>query len=426
MTTGATGCAIFARMKTSLLPLAVLLSTLAPVFAAPNDLAFVSHEWGTFTSVQGADGVQMDWNPLTVSELPRFVYERNRVLAGKPVLAFKTGLVCRQRMETPVIYFYSDKARTVDVSVNFPQGQITEWYPQETAADVGLRTAARAAKIPALHWDKVEILPKADGAEKALSTGPAGSHYYAARETDAALLRVAVGEKKTEVEKFLFYRGVGSFTAPLTVKLDSADSRRVALTNAGAEELRSLFIYEVRADGVSWFPMETLKPGETRAMSLDTASGGDAPALAAALRAALVRDGLYEKEAAAMVKTWETSWLGERGLRVLYTLPRAWTDRTLPLTITPAPAKTERVMIGRAEVITPAMEQAMLDASQRYLAGTAETRPQVVADTRALGLGRFAEPALRRVMMAEKRAPEFSAYSWELLEKISAPEKAAE
>ena len=85
---------------------------------------------------------------------------------------------------------------------------------------VPLRTAARAAKVPALHWDKVEILPKAEGAGLALPVEKSGSHYYAARATDAALLRVAAGEKKPEVKKFLFYRGTGSFRAPLTVTLD--------------------------------------------------------------------------------------------------------------------------------------------------------------------------------------------------------------
>ena len=35
-------------------------------------------------------------------------------------------------METPVIYFYSKEPQTVDVRVDFPQGIITEWYPQAT------------------------------------------------------------------------------------------------------------------------------------------------------------------------------------------------------------------------------------------------------------------------------------------------------
>ena len=30
---------------------------------------FVAHEWGTFTSVQGADGIQIEWNPLAPSDV---------------------------------------------------------------------------------------------------------------------------------------------------------------------------------------------------------------------------------------------------------------------------------------------------------------------------------------------------------------------
>ncbi len=33
-------------------------------------------------------------------------------------------------METPAIYFYAKEPRTVGVSVQFPRGLITEWYPQ--------------------------------------------------------------------------------------------------------------------------------------------------------------------------------------------------------------------------------------------------------------------------------------------------------
>jgi len=47
------------------------------------------------------------------------------------------------------------------------------------------------------------------------------------------------------------------------------------------------------------------------------------------MAAALVSEGLYQREAQAMVNTWRDSWFEEDGLRVLYTLPREWTDRTL-------------------------------------------------------------------------------------------------
>src|SRR5688572_16562712 len=105
-------------MKTRIFLSAILLGLIAPLSASEKDGGFVVHEWGTFTSVQGADGEQMVWNPLVVSQLPSFVYERNYVRSKNPrLLAAKTGMTCRQRMETPVIYFYSDRERTVDVSV---------------------------------------------------------------------------------------------------------------------------------------------------------------------------------------------------------------------------------------------------------------------------------------------------------------------
>src|SRR5690348_6753656 len=71
----------------------------------------VVHEWGTFTSLQGSDGVPLRWNPLESSHLPRFVYNWNnaglgRYPTGLLSLGQKSVLVTLQRMETPVIYFY--------------------------------------------------------------------------------------------------------------------------------------------------------------------------------------------------------------------------------------------------------------------------------------------------------------------------------
>src|SRR5712671_3566310 len=81
---------------------------------------YVAHEWGTFTSVQGADGVMLDWRPLETTRLPNFVYDWNHPgLNRQPAggLGPKTGMITLQRMETPVIYFYSSKQQSVDVSV---------------------------------------------------------------------------------------------------------------------------------------------------------------------------------------------------------------------------------------------------------------------------------------------------------------------
>src|SRR5438128_87043 len=142
------------------------LSVSLGAFAGRDEEEFVAHEWGTFTSVQGADGVQMTWNPFIRTDLPGFVYDRARAgVAEWRVSDYgaKSTLMTIVRMETPVIYFYSDKARNVDVHVTFPQGTITEWYPQATA--VGPRfssgPAARAvASQNYIEWQGVNILPR--------------------------------------------------------------------------------------------------------------------------------------------------------------------------------------------------------------------------------------------------------------------------
>jgi hypothetical protein len=77
-------------------------------------------------------------------------------------------------------------------------------------------------------------------------------------------------------------------------------------------------------------------------------------------------------------------------------------------------------MIARAEVITPAMEQALLEKVQHYLAATLSERPEIVAETRKLGLGRFTGPTLQRLFQNGKLASEFNMRSWELVRAATA------
>jgi hypothetical protein len=381
---------------------------------------YVVHEWGTFTCVQGADGIQIIWNPLVAPELPKFVYDRVHAHIPNIRVAGKVGTASRQRMETPVLYFYSAEARTVDVSVRFPQGAVTEWYPLETAADVREPEDRKVngEDAPILHWKQLQILGSRDNAPK-LPFDDTGSHYYAARKTDASPVCVD-SNHKTEIEKFLFYRGLANFRAPLTARVQSGDGASVSLSNSGLEALPHLFLCQVRPDGlVTWMPVGKLNPGETRELNLGNASNTGADSLATALRSALAEEGLYEKEAAAMVKTWQDSWLQEPGLRVLYALPRAWTDRTLPLAITPAPKSVERVMVGRAEIITPVVEAALLANVDKYLVASAADRPQIISQTRALGLGRFIGPAISRLLDVQHHDSAFYAAALNLAAEVA-------
>lgn len=426
-------------MKTTLIVTALTAVQLHFAAASPGGGDYVAHEWGTFTSVQGADGVQLEWNPLVVSELPRFVYSRNRphqgAAAGQANPPVKLGFTTLQRMETPVVYFYSDREQTVDVTVKFPQGLVTEWYPQLSPATKA-RPDAMVVDPKTIRWDQVRMMPSKEHGSLAgaLPVDASASHYYAARETDADFLRIGGGESSTpaETEKFLFYRGVGDFRAPLTV-LQSRDGESVTLHNTGGDELRHLFIYRVDQREGKFIHVDRLAPGERETVTLNPGEGlSPLPALRADIarhvQQSLVAEGLYEREASAMVKTWDDSWFAEQGLRVLYTLPGAWTDRVLPLTLEPKPREVVRVMVGRAELITPAMEWELMKHIVHFADKDERVRVRAIAGARNLGLGRFLEAATRR-LNSQVLSAAFSQVSWDLVNAVARsaqePEKLA-
>src|SRR5262245_8334131 len=66
----------------------------------------IVHEWGTFTNFSGSNGIQLDFRPLLDSDLPEFVYDRSMQSSS----IFSKSFYARQRMETPVTYFYTDRA----------------------------------------------------------------------------------------------------------------------------------------------------------------------------------------------------------------------------------------------------------------------------------------------------------------------------
>jgi hypothetical protein len=420
----------------------------------------VAHEWGTFTSVQGADGVLLDWRPLETSKLPKFVYNwqnpgLNRQPVGIPGFG-KTTFLTLQRMETPVIYFYSDHKQSVDVSIKFPQGLITEWYPQVTrigpssvpvpaTAALVDNYAQRAGVNPGFtlaslfgsaaltnseaRWRHVAILPN-PGDEVALATDSSGSHYFAARETDAACLKVEPLERtnsQPELEKFLFYRGVGNFATPLRVTIDSDDNKppgeTITLANTGAQQIKYMFVLRVENGKGQYSGLSQLRPGGNSSTQIESREalvplGALSRKLGEEVVASLCSEGLYRREAAAMVNTWKDSWFAEDGVRVLYILPRDWTDRTLPLSIQPAPKELVRVMVGRAEVLTPGLEKTLADEVTKAGHNDREAREHLSLELKKLG--RFAQPALS---LATRGAnPAASRAAWVLFEANANPQ----
>jgi len=329
----------------------------------PPRSGLIVHEWGTFTAVADSSGVPLEWRPLNApDDLPDFVHgphgTRGEERRG---LGTKLRRSATVRMETPVIYFYTDRPMDVSVTVDFSAGWITEWYPTAEERERGL------------SWPRVSLDP---AAKEAFPSEPRPSHYFPARDTEAVPLRI--GEER---EKFLFYRGLGTFDLPFSARLEGP---MLSLRARAGTGLGPVVVFERRAgrSGVRVVPRL-----EEEAAILRPELGDDPRAVERVLIEALVEHGLFRPEAVAMLRTWEESWFGE-GLRVFAIVPRTETDTLLPLTIVPAPAALERVLVARLEILT-----AEFEAEVRAAIARAAGQEQVeTCRAELVKLGRFAEP----------------------------------
>jgi len=331
---------------------------------------FNVHEWGTFTSIAGAGGSAVNWAPLSgPDDLPCFV---ERVKFGP-----KWTLWGTVRMETPVLYFYSTGDITVDVKVLFHHGVITEWFPRATVTPSTLGTAGDrdgrlAGSVGAAAWTKVRVRP---GAAPNFLREASPSHYYPARETDAAPVQVG-----SATERFLFYRGVGEFPAPIDAVVEP-DGRVVVRVPSGAP-VGDIVVFDNRGGTMKYLARSV--PGSHTVIEPAQLATGSAASLDQHLERVLTSHGLYAKEARAMIATWRDTWF-EEGARLFYIAPRRTVDAVLPLDIRPRPADVARVFVGRIELMTREMladlKGALLKNDQRALAK----------------YGRFLEPFIDRV-----------------------------
>lgn len=366
--------------------------------AQEQKIEFEVHEWGTFTSVAGRAGNALEWRPLsTESDLPSFVYSIDRISRPVPQrpqatpsqpqvtptppseprrlrYPSKSATPVSVRMETPVLYFYAKQEMTIRVKVDFVNGKITEWYPQ-----------GRSVRRGSIDWGQIRVMP---GMQIDFPNDFRENHYYPARETDAAPLQVSF-DGQNEYEKFLFYRGVGNFDLPLSVKLEGDNVR---IRNEYGEHANRVVLFENRGGKIG-FQIHDMREAEL--VVNRPALNGKVEALRQQMKAMLVVHGLYEREANAMLDTWHDSWF-EEGLRVFYIMPRSATDEILPIRIEPQPARLVRVLVGRTELITPEMEQSVINALSKLQSPSPSVRK---AALQAIDkYGRFKEAILRQIL----------------------------
>jgi hypothetical protein len=346
---------------------AIALALFTPLLATdavPPTSGLTVHEWGTFTSIASADGRADPWVSLSPpADLPCFVYHLS-------AQCIKCG-ANRVRMETPVIYFYSAQPLIASVRVDLPSGLITEWYPQATQVS-RLQPGMTYGIDGNIEWRGVQVSP---GASAEFPNAGDHSHYYSARDTDSAPLRVG-----DQAEKVLFYRGIADFDVAVQPKF--LPDGKLEIHNAGPDAVGFAILFENRGGKTGYRVIHDLR-GNTLLDSPDLSTGVESvhQELAGALTAA----GLYTKEAAAMIETWRDSWF-EEGMRIFYLLPRKTVDAVLPLKIAPTPGAIERVFVGRVEVLSPTIQRTIETALES-------------GDTKTLGkYGRFLLPFCDRTL----------------------------
>lgn len=271
---------------------------------------FVAHEWGVVTIPAGAT-----WsNVRTISgespTLPGFVATWTGA-CGSLIEEWKNAPVM---IDKPVIHFYTDARRVVNVRVSVPTGRPKAWYPPAT--DFGPRP-----KLPAREGRGLFVMPDAPKIEEiqpkdgflawdGLTIDPAGAELPAAdgwwktaREIPSAVVGGA--------ERFIFYDALMPF--------DPGPVEPNVRVEGG------------KADG--------LNPDDFEAMLLGA--------------------GLYKEEAARVTEIWTREFFRTDGHRMLALLPREKIDALLPLSIDPAPDELVRVLIVHVECLTPADRDAV-------------------------------------------------------------------
>jgi hypothetical protein len=340
------------------------------------------HEWGTFTSLQNDSGTPLGGINIDDEPLPGFVHNLNPFVLIQP-RAFprymSKGAPERHpfvtlRLETPVIYFHPPKRSTplkIDVDVALHGGWLTEFYPEAKPEAPGLKEGRfdfgpiTGDTTGRLSWRDLTVGTSESGPETT-------SHVWLAPRNVNAASVTAGGES----EKYLFYRGIGNFSAPLSISSDEARDRldiqarfEQVLNPRETARIGRIWLVHVLADGRSAYrsigPVTVTGDRHKSVAEMPASfaekefSLGNLANLCDELRTALVKEGLYTDEASALVETWRTAYFKSAGLRVFFVVPRVWTDHYLSLSVS-KPAEIARVMVGRIELIS-AEQRALLD-----------------------------------------------------------------
>ena len=272
------------------------------------------------------------------SGCPRWAPPTCPSLSGRIDCRQKGSLSGTVRMETPVIYFYAPREMSVNVSVRFRQGVITEWFPHPA----GPSDRHDQRRVPGRHCMDERPSQARRACASFRSSARRTTTTWRVRQ-NAAPLQVGSAE-----ERFLFYRGVGRLPPPIHASV-TAD-RQIVVAHTRGAALGDIVLFENRDGATAYTALHT---SAARAAFNALEPEGEGPSPQVHLQKTLVAHGLYPREAQAMVESWRGSWF-EQGTRLFYIVSGDAVDAILPLQIDPKPVEVRRVFVGRLEIVTPA------------------------------------------------------------------------
>ncbi len=400
-----------------------IVSTLAlmamTIGATAHSANFIAHEWGTFTSVVDKNGKMIQGLHHEEEALPNFVYDLSRVertgvgtsLAtsgipprrgggGPPTRGFTPASMdlmpiptfterITQKMETPVIYFYAEDEININVRVDFPEGVISQWFPNVSSVNPSVE-----AKNGYGVWD-LKILKTKSGN---LPETSGNSIWNPSREVNSNIVKV-----NNELEKLVFYRGLGNFKTPISVKEKNGV---LLIQNHSNQIVKGLTILNHRDDKNEFLHIDSIEAGVTKniVLGIQNSELKSFKTYDSYLKEAkkviiedLVASGLYHDESVAMVNTWEGGYFQTKGLRLLYVLPNEWTEEILPMKLNRAPKELVRTLVGRIEVLTGDDDEKILDFVKSKIKHD-EVSFFDINGREMKGLGHFPEPKLRRAL----------------------------
>ncbi len=407
------------------------LAAVPAIARSQDDAGLIVHEWGVVSvayksSVWGharSAGSRAMKGQEVKSDLPAFVATWEKAV-GEQMEDWRC-----QPVDKPVVWFYSKKAMDVKFEVAVPKGRPKAWWPWASAFAPEFKgrplrglerdpaEEADIAKMPQspgrLVWEKLSLDPAIAEFPKAAGWWPdcRGVDATPFRFPDAPQLKWGgkmrmphpLGKGVPQTEKFLFYDALTPFEPALDIEW-SKDA--VTIRNDAAAAMPSIIAVRVKNGRCA----SAASAGLAKGASVELKPTEGEPAL----QAALVKAGLYEKEAAVVAGIWKEEFFQVDGARVLAIAPRAMFDALLPAAVTPAPREFVRVLVSHVECLP---HETRVEADrwiEKLSSESLDERDE--AAKKLLALGPLAEHVVRRA--AEKATdPETKARLMELLKR---------